>query len=615
MKFRIFIGILKTLLPPVISVIYLTFCWVVQKRTVLVPRSPFELENRGVIKSGITTISILVILIALQPIKNLIVDLKAEEFIRLLKSSKDEKRRGSGCVDLATANSLSLSPLGTFTALLIIIKRKCSLHFAVAVGSGFIVMVISALAPAALSVQIITLEYVDVLPLYVGAVSPESVAIRNDSISPLPPMYQRYTLTPEMRGKLQDAVSITWAEIAMNMTYTWSLQYTYPRYLFYLSVVPFPLDFPLEFSTLWVTDALALDPICSWQSNTTESSSFEYLEDGTIIFYDRSRGIAFNLDSIGTVNNESYVFEIHYASVALNGRFTIWDTSTSDVPSGGYSVWAIVERTSTESSPLIVDMTSVPTFGIDSVRFAILICSPGFEIETVEVRNEGSNLFVTPVPQVVPQHTLDQRQVELFFTALFCELSRESPKIPGLPSGVGSQIQASLIFGPDQIRWFTDENYSSDHMKWVPADAEYITWIYRTYLLSATKPFMSGALGTAEVPEIISVQVLAFVASRGYVIASTVLLIALNAINIWAYFRSCKGEVFGLFMAAGVLHSSNMPEEVRWFMENHAGLKPEDMEHEFQEESKNHFITLDHRDNVDERGVLVLHDASTYPLS
>ncbi|KAF8636256.1 hypothetical protein AX16_011026 [Volvariella volvacea WC 439] len=620
MRFKTFVSILKLFLALTMSVVYLSICWIVQHRTVLVPSYSYfassyyvYVEHLELIKSGIATINILTILLTLLPIKSLLMDLKGEEFIRLLRRSSSEQHRGPGGTDLATANLVSSSSLGILAAILIILKKRCSFHFVVAVGAGFIVTAIFALAPATLSVRVVIVDYLDPYPRYVGSMDPLSVAVINTS-----PKFmlhtQRISATClHMMSKNDFKWLPPWAGTAMNFSYSFGISNANPSSEFPKYIIPFPINFPPSTSAIWTTDAFALHPNCGWQQqDATNSSSVEYLYEKTIAFHGRSRNIAFNFDLISDIGdvlgNEPDAFEIFYASVSLNGSYTIWNTITNDVLSEAYSVWVIVYRITDMGG--IFASRNVPTFDPDTLRLAILMCSPGFSIESVEVRNEGTNLIISPSNNSTQLDSLDQRQAELFFTVLLRDLPQyTSPKMLGLPSGT-SQIQASLIFGWDQVAMLDSMDDGTGIWMPYPLSLQNITDAYATYLQSTSKPYMSGVLGAAKAPRTVSKPALAFTASRGYVVASTILLAVLNMINFCAYFRSSRGEGFSLFTAAGVLYNSNVPEEVMRFRKKYAGLRAEDMADEFEEESKNLFVTLEYRDDVDRSEFLVLHGAA-----
>ncbi|KAF8645921.1 hypothetical protein AX16_007483 [Volvariella volvacea WC 439] len=245
---RLIVDIFKTLLLPAITVGFLAFCYTVQNQTVLVDgRGLVDVspQNLAAIKSGITTISILVISLGLWPIKNLITDMRGEEFLRSLKRSKDG-------VDLATANSVSSISVGTFQTIAIILRRRCSPHFFIAFISGFIVIAASALAPAALSVQD-ALRDSDVIAFEVAAVPMSSVINMTDfGISGwigVP--------TSRMSGRLQEAASISWAEAVLGLGYSFNTPKTSaadsPQY-----IVPLPVKLSPTTNARWITDAFYL---------------------------------------------------------------------------------------------------------------------------------------------------------------------------------------------------------------------------------------------------------------------------------------------------------------------------------------------------------------------
>ncbi|KAF8636270.1 hypothetical protein AX16_011040 [Volvariella volvacea WC 439] len=495
-----------------------------------------------------------------------------------------------------------------------ILKRKSSPHFSVGIVSSFIVMAISALAPATISIQSVTIDRGEGDVCKVAAMGPSSVAILNSSISSSYPTYQRYSITQEMGVNLREAADFTCLQMKMGMDPTsptlhdlgfldhpWSFPSSDSRSGSPQYAVPFPLDLQPSMPTRWRTDAFALRPVCNWQ-NATESSQIEYLSDRTLNVHNQSLGISFHLDVAPTADNESYVFDIRHASTVLDGRFTIWNTTTNDVPSRGYSIWAIITRSSDDFLPGMVNLTRIPTFLIDSFQIGILICSPGFSIETVEVRNEGTSLFVSPLTTTAREGNLDQRQAELFFTSVFGGFSQALAKTPELPPGNISQVKVGLIFG--WALFGLSSLFNEDEMPHQrPIYAEDITPLYAKYLEFATTWYMTGLLGVAYAP--VMVSSLAFTASRVYAIISTVLLAILNVINIWAYFRSSRGKVFSLLTAANALHDSGVTEMVRQVKKENMGASAEEIQERFEEESKGHSVTLDNQ------GTLCLDDPST----
>ncbi|KAF8636267.1 hypothetical protein AX16_011037 [Volvariella volvacea WC 439] len=462
-------------------------------------------------------------------------------------------------------------------------------------------MAVSSLAPATLSVEVVT---GDSGSIRVAAMNDSSVAEKDSSIPPSLQTYQHY----EIRTNLDFIAGAILQQMVIGMDPTSDMSklsdiWIFPNSNFSKYIVPFPISDETSTTpeiapeslppagTRWRTDALALDPVCEWQANEADSSRLDYLSDGTIDFHDQSRGVSFNLNFTRAVNN-SQIFEIYYASASLNKGFTIWDT-TNDVPSQGYSVWAVVDRDPVNLNPL-------PTFATDFLRFAVLICSPGLSIETVEIRSEGTTLSVFPLNTTARVGNLNQRQAELLFTGLFIG-AQILDDVIATSSTPKLQVQAGMIFGwPEVAPTSLDREGVAT---FYPMFAEDIVPTYGTYIRIGASYFMNGVLGQTDVPVMISV--LAFTAPRGYVIASTVLVVVLNMINVWAYFRSTRGEVFSLFTVANVLHESRVTDMVREVRKECAGASVDDMLDRLEKESKNRFVTLDDQDTLglDQRGV------------
>ncbi|KAF8123407.1 hypothetical protein EV363DRAFT_1092786, partial [Boletus edulis] len=133
---------------PTISIVYLAFCYVVHYRVVPAKVSGLTADTTTQfltnIGSAITTINIIIISLALLPLKSFLSELKSEEFFRLLSAPKN--RRG---VELSAINGISNSSYGFLESILVVINRHCSLYYVVAFIAGVFVWAVSTLAPAA----------------------------------------------------------------------------------------------------------------------------------------------------------------------------------------------------------------------------------------------------------------------------------------------------------------------------------------------------------------------------------------------------------------------------------------------------------------------------------
>ncbi|KAF8652835.1 hypothetical protein AX16_004135 [Volvariella volvacea WC 439] len=601
------LNLLKVSLLPVISLAYLGFCWTVQYRTVLIngygliDTSP---ENLSTVKSGITTINILIITLALWPIKALLTDIKGEEFFRSLRWSDSKK-----VVNLATANSVSSASLGTWETIIIIIRGQCSAHFTMAFVCGFIAMAVSALVPVALTVREIPLES-DVTPMEVSAIKPESVgkcllhavwAPERDCAI--------HEYTNEMYSKLEEAATLVWAEMELNVSYSFSVHYSQfgladsPQY-----IIPLPIDLSPTVPTRWLTNAFALRPSCSWQATNLTGNTFHLNDtnDDTMIrvsmldldidlafFFAGDYGKCLRLylyTPLMVILPDNRRLDIRYAT---EYPYAAYNRTTLEPLSGGYSVWMLSQflyHGSGNHEYLTFNSTGLPMLYIDNTvgiyEVAFLACSPNFSIETVQVQTKGRDLTILPAntPPIwdnptsqVDQGNLNPTDAQLFFTKLFSLFGETGPTIIRERGGSVSNMLFSLIFGQEQVIW-------------TPTPIPNITSMYARFLQSATKPYMTGLLGTEALPGITFTPSLAFTAHWPYAIASIILLTILNAVNILALFRSGKGEVFSLFTVARVLQNSNVQDEAVGFEEKNPKLEVEELEEAFEAELKDRIL-------------------------
>ncbi|KAF8636259.1 hypothetical protein AX16_011029 [Volvariella volvacea WC 439] len=603
------VSVLKLLPLPILSFLYLAFCWVVQYRVVPVPVSRFidtSTDNFTTVKSVVTSVNIVIIGLALQPIRSLIADLRGEEFVRVLKLQDRNKR-----LTVATANSLSSTSLGIWKTIPILISRSCSIWFVVAFIFGFIAKATSSLVPAALSVHDVVVDSYnttfEVAAIPALSVNSLQYIYRN-------PIYRQRLLTNEMWSRLQHSASLVWAEGILNVNYSFSS--SDPQYL-----IPLPTNLSYDISTKWITDAFVMHPWCDWQSSDiripTELSVSQTLDlAGTL----PKLNISFNATFGPAQIDEHRNYFMYYVS-AFDGEFMIFNTASEDVPEGGYSVWILIHFPEIDT-PLSFDLTGIPIVeGFDAEEtkwhMAALACSPNITIETVEAQNNGRDITVLRSLSHNSQDSLpgnlDWRESDFFFPALFDELSRPAtPFIVGR-RGTSTPVQIGLVVGWDQLESIDTYNYNSgDKVVLRPMPTPNITAMYSNFLQSAAKPYLTGILGNKTLPGIIRSPTLVFTASRAYAITSTVLLAILNVLNIWAFFRSQKGEVFSLFTVSSIMDGSNVPGEVTRFRED----KPTEgtkLEREFEDEYRNRYITLDH--NASDGGrALTVHEEGTYPL-
>ncbi|KAF8636253.1 hypothetical protein AX16_011023 [Volvariella volvacea WC 439] len=543
MKWDTVVGASKLLPLPILSLSYLAFCWVVQYRVVPLPAFRFvdtSPENLTTIKSGITTINIVIIALALQSIRSIITEIRGEEFIRLLNLKRDGRSKPVTVVD---ANSLSSPSLGTSKTIPILLAQNCSSWFVVAFIAGLLVTATSSLAPAALSVHEVMLDSYKTT-FNVAAMPASSVAPTSPDASDTDPLHKRRRLTHPMRSRLQHAASFAWAEGALNLDYSPNL---------------------IRHHSGWVTDVFVMRPSCDWQSS---NATMSIRQDD-----DMRLGVNGTLPEL----NIGYALSLDPSQLA-----SILPQATSPkgaIPSGSSSNPS--SRRTAHSGRCSISQKHPPFDCVGDLGLpvhldvAILACSPNLAVETVEVQSKGRDITILR-PHPSRQGNLDQREADLFFTALF------SPQPPNAATALahsvtcpGPQVQAGLVLGWDVLGDFDEHHGVAREVRFSPMPISDITSVYARYLESATKPYLAGVLGTARVPGTVLEPTLVFEAFRPYAIASTILLTILNILSIWASFRSEKGRVSSLF-TAGLLHLSSVAEEVRRFREDNAKLNEED---------------------------------------
>ncbi|KAG8927775.1 hypothetical protein FRC02_007785 [Tulasnella sp. 418] len=154
---------------PVLSLSYLIFCYIVDHKLVKVSlyNVDVSVSRMNIIKAGVTSINILIITVALLPLRSLVGDLQGEEFFRVLTL----KRRG---VPLSVVNQVSTPSYGFSDKLGAVLRRQSSGVFAGAFVASLIAIIASTLAPATLSVQVVQVD--DELQAFrVGAIFRQSV--------------------------------------------------------------------------------------------------------------------------------------------------------------------------------------------------------------------------------------------------------------------------------------------------------------------------------------------------------------------------------------------------------------------------------------------------------
>ncbi|KAF8645633.1 hypothetical protein AX16_007715 [Volvariella volvacea WC 439] len=626
---------LMLLIPPIVSSAYLAFCWTVLYRTIILPNHGLidtSVDNIAIVKSGVTTISIMIVALGLWPIKGLLVDIQSEEFFRVLKRPHNRRRAGSyrklekphemGGINFVAANSMSsVFSLGMIDTVMTILKRQSSPHFSLAFVSSFIVLGASTLAPAALSVHEALLDS-DLMAIEVGAI-PVSSVIAAGSISIQPtrdPFLVFSTLSYKMERPLTEASSLAWAETALNFNYSFAPPVPSPSDSTPQYIVPFPVNLAPDTSARWLSDAFILRPSCKWYATnlSTEAHNAEDIADESMIpltIPDLDINLYLSYIDLGY----GYPFSMWYYSTIRTIRVGIFNSTTGDIAQGGHSVWAFAIKINNATNDLsqYPGFRDIPMFELRQAnttivqRWAFLVCSPNLSVETVEVLNDRGSLTITPADTTdgrqpyIRQGNLDRIQGEFLFAGLFSKFADSAG--PAMERQGQSLAQASLIFGWDQMRAW---NRSNSNWTWSPMPESNITEMYSRYIRAGSKAYLSGALGTSFVPGITSTPILALAASRPHVIASTMLFVVLDILSVVAFFRSGRGVIFNLMRVASVLHESNVTEEMARFVEEKRKAGEDaSLEQELAAEAKDRILRLDDKGEV---GVLTMpeRDAS-----
>ncbi|KAI0798086.1 hypothetical protein C8Q75DRAFT_34017 [Abortiporus biennis] len=233
--------LLRSLLLPMVAIAFLTFCYVVHYHIVQVRTGVFDNSPKNInsIKSGVTSISILIITLGLYPVYSLISDLKSEEFFRTIRNA----RAGAS---LAAVNGISNPSFGLVESLLVLVQRRASPLFLTAVISAFIAFSTSTVAPAALSVSTALFDS-DIMAFTVGAI------LRDDIQNSTAQIIDQPTKTSQLFDR---AASVAWVETALQVPYSFKVASN--------MIVPLPLILPLNVSARWLSDVVVTNPSCTW---------------------------------------------------------------------------------------------------------------------------------------------------------------------------------------------------------------------------------------------------------------------------------------------------------------------------------------------------------------
>lgn len=549
--------VVSLVLMPLVSVVYLGFCYVVHFKTVPIDvhvGSDGDTSNSlTVIKSGVTSVSVLIISLALYPVKDLISDLKSEEFFRAVSD------RPNG-VPLNSINAISTPSFGFYESIGVMYRKHASIQFMVAFALGLLVLAASTLASAALSVTTILFDS-DATGLRVGAMNPGSMidTFRGKTSWDGHP-YGDTGLTSGAFISISSASTMAWIENVMNVPSVFQAKNS-THY-----IVPAPMNLPPSVPARWLTDVVVMKPSCFWSEAKINSTD----ESGVSAVIDLERGYSTYVHSKVT-------------STGLQYYDGIYNTADGREPLDGVSLWRGIGCTgcTPSSQDPSLDQSAIPTLNVtlrsispvnnSTVEYlmSFLVCTPNATVQTREVRNDGhGGLTIMDFAQATPQRNLDPVQVNAMLSQSLSKLYTDGGPGPSLQ--LGSQGQIYMVFGRDlateslkldplSTNSATNSNTSnSAPLIWKPAPIANISDNYAHFLVSSSRSFLNGQLDTAYVPAMIATERVIFASSLPHVIASTVIFAILIATSIVMFFRK-EAAQFTFCAVAASLDGSNVP--------------------------------------------------------
>ncbi|TFK67965.1 hypothetical protein BDN72DRAFT_960642 [Pluteus cervinus] len=392
--FQIVIGIINVLILPIVASAYLAFCFTAQRRVIevngmgMLDTSP---ERLALIKSWTTSVTILVISLGTLPLKGLLSDLKKEEFFRVLGIMPNG-------APLAIVNNVTFASL--LRSAVVVVQRKCSPYFTTAFIAGLATIMVSIIAPAALSVELVTINN-ELEAFEVGAIPQDSIY---DTRKFVPPLLLSSTQT-------SSAGSIAWADTLLGLQYSFTADDT--GNISYL--VPYPEKLSTSTRASWLTDVIIIDPVCQWlQTSVT---------DGLVIPSDSLELIYVDLptEKLSFVLPTTLRYSSRPSSPFLEPIYSGSIRNTTDLghASTGYMLWAVGQCQVClpgvqEDIRLDLDTPHIPTFKAitsnDTMQVGILGCRSNSRVETREVHHYGNGRLAVLPDQHPSQGNIDPLQ-------------------------------------------------------------------------------------------------------------------------------------------------------------------------------------------------------------
>ncbi|KAG7087197.1 hypothetical protein E1B28_013178 [Marasmius oreades] len=539
---------------PIIAFAYLGFCYAAA--THAIPVHVYNINNPGdhlfTVKAGVTTINIIIIGIALLPLRALLSDLESEEFFRVLHNSKSEG------VPLKAVNNVSSPSRDLMQSLSSITRNNSSKYYSTAILAGLFAMIISSLAPAALSVGLILVEG-DMMAIEVGAVAPQSIyqfSVLNGFSSGANVWFN---------GRIAEAAAMGWVQTVLGKNIPFLP--TFPQY-----GVPVPLRVDPTARARYLTDVIVLDPVCDWAIPNPPATTYKKETHQIINITLPDHSISASYDVFSWSQNKS--IEVIGSDSEIDSATALMNTTSGGPITDGSMAWIVAQLTSGQkldfasatTDTSVLDLSGIPTQDISynstttfsnqtmtTVRFSVLVCKPRAAVETREVRLDGNGgLEVSDRRGLMRQGNLDDGQVSLLLGKSLVKYTTDSGPDTGY-EGIGQAGQVRLFFGLNVWNWT-----ATPVLK--PHSLQDITSTYRSAVQASMTSYLSGKISTSFVPGRIQSVKLVFTSSLPHVIVSTVLF---GIVTIWivvCYFRPHAAKFTLVSVAAVLGQGSNVVE-------------------------------------------------------
>ncbi|KAN0097968.1 hypothetical protein V8E55_002414 [Tylopilus felleus] len=572
---------LKMALLPLAAIGYLAFCYTVHGKPVPVNTYGFyavTTQHLATIKGGITSISIIIISIALYPVYDIVAKVKSEEFFRALASH-------SHGVPLETINHVSTPSFGHIDMMMAMWRHRCSKYYILGIVTSLLIWIAGTLAPGALTIDSVLADG-ELMAFAIGAVPAQSVFNGTNYSNP----------AQNAVSNAPTAASITWAERELGVQYSFGVANTSgPDYTAY--IVPIPLNLSTTTSARWLSDVIGINPMCSWSSTNlttpVQLSGNLTLNPGTVA---TAYLPEFDLDVL--VDSIDLISSPYFAQLQDPTIGPVVNHTTGSLPSNGVTVFLLgqcqglgcpVPIGSNFTVDFIIDLTGISTtftiaFTDQTWSLAILACNPNITIETREVQNEGYGLLsVQALPagaQLSRQGNLNPIQTTALLSIVATSLWSNTGSLISVPNhnpDLGSQVLGEVLFGKAQYDNLPGpDSAPGETVTVTPAPIANITQGYIQILQSTAKPYLAGYLGAAYVPGRVSDTELVFAASIPNLAVSTAVFALLTALIVLAHLRSGKGIEFTLVNVAAAVHGSELPAQFARLKAEHTGNGHED---------------------------------------